>query len=191
MNQLFKTSFHPVAALLLAFCLFIISHASFGQATETATMKRLQVGDTAPDITLDDFNGKPFQLSEHSQKKGVVLWFTNLCGGCQSQMSIVEKMKKRYVKKGIEIVAISQLGADRETVEKTIREKKLTFRFLYDPKGEATTQFCGKYVPGSCPLKNMYFIKADRTISSMHHYPGMEEKEFTQLLNDLLKGKIL
>lgn len=106
-------------------------------------------------------------------------------------MSVVEKMKKRYVKKGTEIVAISQLGEDRETVEKTIREEKPTFRFLYDPKGDATTQFCGKYIPGTCPLKNMYFIKADRTISYMDHYPGMDEEEFTRLLNDLLKGKTL
>lgn len=158
---------------------------------ETTMLKRLHVGDAAPDITLVDFKGKPFQLSLHSQKKGVVLWFTNLCGGCQSKLSVVEKMKKRYAKKGIEIVAISQLGEDRETVEKTIREKKLTIRFLYDPKGEATMQFCGKYIPGTCPLKNMYFIKADRTISYMNHYPGLDEEELTQLLNELLKGKTL
>ncbi len=135
MNRFFKTSSLYNVLIVLPLCIFSNAPTLFGQPMESSTIKRLQVGDEAPDILLQDFSGKTFHLSEQSKKNGIVLWFTNLCGGCQAKMLKMQKLTNQFDKKGVEIVAVSQLGEDKETVEQTIREKKLTFRFLYDPKG--------------------------------------------------------
>ena len=74
-----------------------------------------RVGDQAPDFLLDDFNGKKFALSKLIKKGSVVLWFTNLCEGCQSEIPTVFGLKAEYEKKGVEVVAVSVLGKDRKT----------------------------------------------------------------------------
>ncbi len=188
MNYIFRRAFLLITSVMFTFAVPTGRTTLHAQDNNTKMTIVLKAGDPAPDFTLQDFKGSTFTLSEQLKKKGVVLWFTNLCSGCQSKMSEMERIKKRYEKKGIEIIAVSQLGEDRETVEKTIHEKKLSFKFLYDPKGETTIQYSGKYIPGTCPLKNIYLIGADSKIAFTSHYPGLEEKELTNLLNKLMKG---
>lgn len=188
MNYIFRKSYILITSLMFTFGVPTGRTPLHAQNDNTKTTIVLQAGDPAPDFTLQDFKGNTFTLSEQLKKKGVVLWFTNLCAGCQSKMTEMEKIKKRYEKKGIEVVAISQLGEDRETVEKTIKEKKLSFRFLYDPKSETTIHYSGKYIPGTCPLKNIYLVGADSKIAFTSHYPGLEERELTNLLNKIIKG---
>ena len=90
--------------------------------------------------------------------KAVVLWFTNLCEGCQSSIPDVEQLKSKYEKQGVEFVAVSVLGKDRKTVESVMKDYKVSFRFLYDPDGKATTSYAGRFVEATCPLKNIYVI---------------------------------
>ncbi len=149
----------------------------------------LKVGDTAPDFTLEDFKGETFVLSEElKNEKGVILWFTNLCAGCKAKFPKMEELKNYYQGKGIEIIAISQLGEDKKTVEDSIRKNKLTLRFLYDSIGKVTELFSGKYVPGVCPIQNIYIIQKDAKIAYTNRYPGVEESAIIEQL-DKIRGE--
>jgi len=139
--------------------------------------KSPSVGDKAPDFTLKDFQGKRFTLSKLKGPEGALLWFTNRCEGCQSKFGEMEKFNSEYSGKGIEVIALSQLGKDRKTVEEAIRVNHLTVRFLYDPNGEVTGRFSGRYLPGTCPLTNLYAIDKDGIIAYATHYPGVPEAE--------------
>jgi len=147
-----------------------------------------KVGDRAPDISGQCFDGKPFTLSETAKDKPVLLWFTNLCSGCKSKLPFIEELHGKYKNKEMEILAVSQLGDDRKTVEDVIRKNKLSVRFLYDPSGEATTLYTGGYNPGACPLTNIYLINKNGKISFTTHYPGVSEKELTGQITKLVKG---
>ena len=141
---------------------------------------------SAPDFSLLDFHGKKFTLSDELQNSNaILLWFTNLCKGCLKKIPEMEKMKDLYKEKGVEIVAISVLGEDRKTAEEVIREKAVTFRFLYDPEGEVTRLFSGEYFLGTCPLKNLFIIDKDRKILFEGRYPGQDEDEIGYFLNKL------
>ena len=87
------------------------------------------------------------------------------------------------------MVAVSQLGEDRKTVEDAVRKENLTFRFLYDPTGEVTEKFTGKYIPDTCPLKNIYLIDKSGKIIYSTHYPGVSEEELSNQVNKFMKGK--
>jgi peroxiredoxin len=113
----------------------ILSQAGQGGAP---AKKPPSVGDKAPDISLKDFHGKRFTLSDLKGHEGALLWFTNLCEGCQSKFGEMEKFKREYSGKGVEVIALSQLGKDRKTVEEAVRARHLTLRFLYDPSGEVS-----------------------------------------------------
>lgn len=68
-------------------------HAASSQKQSDEKSPMLKAGDRAPDFTLTDFNGGRFTLSKLTKKKGVLLWFTNLCEGCQSKIPVVQKLK--------------------------------------------------------------------------------------------------
>jgi len=140
------------------------------------------VGDAAPDFTLNDFQGKRFTLSGLKGKDGALLWFTNLCEGCTSKFGDMERFKSQYSGKGIEVIALSQLGKDRKPVEEAVRAHHLTLRFLYDPDGKAAMQYSGGYVPGTCPLTNLYVVDKSGTIVYATHYPGAPETEIAAVL---------
>ena len=176
-----------LGTVLTAMLVFSIQDTSWSQEM-TKSHPLPKVGDKAPDFSGQYFDGKPFTLSKTAKNKTVILWFTNLCSGCQSKLPFIEELNKKFQNKEMEILAVSQLGNDRKTVEDVIYKNNLSVRFLYDPSGEATTLYTGGYNPGTCPLKNIYLINKAGEISFATHYPGVSEKELTKQINKLMKG---
>ena len=176
------------ASLVAAFFIFgtlCTALRTDAQANEKIAVPKM--GDQAPDFTLQDFNGKKFTLSELMKKKGVLLWLTNLCGGCQPEIPKLHRLRSQYETKDIEIAAVSVLGEDREAVEAVIRKNKVTFPFLYDPKGAVAELYSGKYVPATCPMTNIYLVRKGGTIVFASHLPGADEKELSNQLDKLTK----
>lgn len=167
------------AGFILAVWLSILAAGSAGAqggSNAYAPPAVKSVGQQAPDFTLQDFKGGNFILSSSMKGKAVVLWFTNLCEGCQSSIPDMERLKSQYEKKGVEFVAVSVLGRDRKTVESVMTRHKVSFRFLYDPDGKATASYAGRFVEATCPLKNIYIIRKGGEIAFMSHLPGVDEK---------------
>lgn len=186
MNKIIKIKFTLFFFLILISVLsFTFFQISVAQEHDKTVIPN--VGDKAPDFSGHYFDGKPFTLSKIAKNKPVLLWFTNLCSGCQSKLPFIEELNKKYQKKEMEILAVSQLGNDRETIEDVIRKNNLKIGFLYDPSGEATTLYTGGYNPGICPVKNIYLIDKTGTISFATHYPGVSDKELTKQINKLVK----
>lgn len=191
MNQHTDT---PVYCLLFSklviTCLFIfgvvaIQTKAYSQMPPKQSMPK--VGDQAPNFNLSDFKGMEFTLSRALKEKSVLLWFTNLCEGCQSKLTEVQDLKSQYEKKGIDVIAVSVLGEDQKTVEEVIQKSKVTLRFLYDPKGEATECYGGTYVEGTCPLKNIYIIQKGGKIGFASHLPGVSQQELRNQLDRMVE----
>ncbi len=190
-----QVSFVPVVFFLIAFGLSSAGLPAYGQpASGVAPPREKEItvpgpGDQALDFTLQDFTVDSFTVSTLTKTKVVLLWFTNLCGGCQSKIASVEKLKSQYEKKGVAVVEVSVLGEDRDTAKNVIRKKNVTFRFLYDPKWEAIEKYSGEYVPGTCPMENIFIIERGGKIAYAAHFPGVDEKELSSHLNEAMKGK--
>lgn len=182
----------PRFALYCLFAAYLLLGMVFTQTTAFAQTNNKKVvpkvGDPAPDFSLQDFKENNFTLSELTKTKGVLLWFTNLCEGCQAKIPDVLKLKSLNDKKGIDVVAVSVLGRDRETVEDVIRKYNITFRFLYDPNGEATERYSGRYVEDTCPLKNIFIIKKGGEIMYASHFPGVSLIELNTQLEQIAEG---
>ncbi len=180
----------------LAFGVMVIGSMLFGSPpAETTLLAQMagkyaapRVGDQAPDFSLKDFGGGNFTLSKLTRDKHVIVWFTNLCEGCQSEIPTVLRLSAEYRKKGVEVVAVSLLGKDRTTVEAVMKENKVSFRFLYDPDGAATRLYSGKYVEGTCPLKNIFVIGKGGKVALTSHLPGIRINELTAQLDALTGG---
>jgi peroxiredoxin Q/BCP len=92
---------------------------------------RLQVGDKAPDFTVNDQDGNPIKLSALKGKK-VVLYFypKDMTPGCTAEACSLRDNYSAMVKRGYEILGVS---TDSEKSHKTFIEKeRLPFRLLAD-----------------------------------------------------------
>ncbi|MBI2842278.1 MAG: TlpA family protein disulfide reductase [Armatimonadetes bacterium] len=160
-----------------------------GKAGETSDRdgEVLKVGDEAPDFSLRDLSAKEIKLSAY--KGGVVLlWFTNLCPGCQGVLPGVVKAHKNYAKKGVTFLAVSLLGDDKETVLSVVRKHKVTFPFLIDPKVEVYPRYGGvKVPPGTCPTNPQLFILDKGKVAYATHFPGAPEAELWKTIDKLIR----
>jgi len=108
------TSIKKAAA---AFTLAVLLLAGCGTARDGGFLEQ---GDKAPDFTLSSADGSRVTLSDAlSNSDGVVLWFTNLCPGCEENVPAVQRIYLEYGGK-VEVFAISQLGADVDPVREFI-----------------------------------------------------------------------
>jgi len=131
----------------------------------------------APAFELSGLDGKIYRLSDYRGSKPLVVWFTNLCGGCQANIPHLDSVYKADIKPQAELLAVSLLGEDRETVAKISKKLKFQFPILFDPKGKTCEEYVGEYVEAACPLANFFVIDRQGVIKYETHYPGYVEKE--------------
>lgn len=91
----------------------------------------LQIGDKAPDFTVNDQDGKPVNLSDLRGKK-VILYFypKDMTPGCTAEACNLRDNYRLMQKQGYEVLGVS---TDNERSHKKFIEKeKLPFRLLAD-----------------------------------------------------------
>ncbi|MBW2452172.1 MAG: TlpA family protein disulfide reductase [Deltaproteobacteria bacterium] len=72
----------------------------------TATSPAFQVGEAAPDFTLNNLNGKPVSLSDFKGRPVVLEISTTWCPGCRFQFQEVAKIAERYAPDEVGIVKV-------------------------------------------------------------------------------------
>ncbi len=151
--------------------------------------RSLEVGDRAPEFTLPSLGGKTDTLSSHKDET-VLLWFTNLCGGCQAALPEVQNLGRRYAAKGVSVLAVSLLGGDTTTVSSIARKQRVTFPMLIDPEGRVYEQYGGvKVPPGTCPANPQFFIIDNGLIAYAAHFPGAPIDEIRKEVDSLIGAR--
>ena len=92
-----------------------------------AMRDRTDVGCTAPDFTLTDLKGKPFNMYGVEGKVKVLVFWQPDQKGSREANRILEELYQEYHDKGLEIVNVIQNG-DRKAVSKIVKEDKLTYK---------------------------------------------------------------
>lgn len=168
-----------VAIVLASVLLVAVSGTSPGAEVGAPSSPR-----TAPDFTLPSL--AQISLEDFLASKAVVLWFTNLCGGCQAGMARLDELRATFGD-SVEVVAISVLGEDEKTVRDAIAKLDVGFPFLIDADGKVTERYAGGYVPDSCPVNNIFFIDRKGTIVETSHYPGLTQDDLEEHVRKLLR----
>jgi len=140
------------------------------------------IGQTAPAFVAKDLSGKTWALSDFTNTRPVVLWFTNFCEGCQTVIPRLDSIYAARILPEAELLAVSLLGEDRQTINAVKDSLSFDFPVLLDPDGKICIDFVGGYVPASCPAKNLFVIGSDGNIKYETHYPGSPLKDIVSAL---------
>jgi peroxiredoxin/nucleoside-diphosphate-sugar epimerase len=129
--------------------------------------KGLNIGDKAPDFTLEDATGKPVTLSEELAKGPVIIVFYRgeWCPYCNLQLKAYERIMNEIKAAGAQLMAISPQTPDHSL---SMKEKhELSFFVLSDANNKTAENYNLKY-------KLPDFIQAiqKRSGIELHQYNG-------------------
>jgi peroxiredoxin len=104
--------------------------------TRVEILKRVEVGQIAPDFTMNDSTGKPVALSSLKGKVLLVDFWASWCGPCRAENPNVVKAYQAYSKKGFDVLGCS-FDQNREKWIKATKDDNLTWTHVSDLKGWA------------------------------------------------------
>lgn len=110
--KLFKSLAVLMAALL-------ISSASFAQ--ENA----LKAGDTCPDFTYQDVNGKSYSLADFAGKYIYLDMWATWCGPCKKEIPFIKTLEEKMHGKNIVFVSLS-VDKEKEKWVEFLKNNKMT-----------------------------------------------------------------
>ena len=96
--------------------------------------KAVNVGDAAPEFTLNDASGKPVSLASLKGKVVLIDFWASWCEPCRAESPNLKTPYKLYKDKGFEIISVS-LDTDRKSWLKAIADDGLTWLQVSDLKG--------------------------------------------------------
>lgn len=141
-----------VRTLVLA-VLFLAIGSAFLTAY-TADEEPFDVGDLAPDFTLEDLEGNVVSLSDF-RGKGVMInfWATN-CPPCREEMPAIERQYQQFKDQGIEVLAVN-IAESHLVASRFAQRHGLTFPILLDQDRSVTQRY------GVIPIPTSFFIDKD------------------------------
>jgi peroxiredoxin len=96
--------------------------------------KKTDVGQVAPDFTLNDTNDKPQSLSSHRGKVLLVDFWASWCGPCREENPNIVEAYKKFHPRGFDILSVS-LDTKKERWLKAIQDDELTWNHVSDLNG--------------------------------------------------------
>jgi peroxiredoxin Q/BCP len=125
--------------------------------------KGLDVGDKAPDFTLQDQNGREFRLWDMVGKKAIVIYFypKDFTPGCTEEAYAFRDKYEVFRDAGAEVIGISSDSV--ESHRKFAKELKLPYILLSDVGGKIR-QLYGDTSLGGIPGRVTFVIDKNGTI---------------------------
>lgn len=132
---------------------------AIGRAVTLPTVTRLEPGDTAPDFTLDDADGKPVSLHDFKGRKTIVYFYpAAMTPGCTKQACDFRDSLDSLAASGYAVLGVSP---DKPAKLAKFRERDaLSFPLLSDPERATLNAY------GAFGEKTMYGKKTMGVIRS-------------------------
>jgi peroxiredoxin len=125
-----------------------------------------QIGDTAVDFLLDDFDGNPISLSDFRGQPVIVNFWATWCAPCRIEMPEFQATYEAYQEEGLVILALNQDEPLAIARRYFYDEMGLTFTPLQDNRRVVAAQYGAFFT-----MPTTYFINGDGVITAVHRGP--------------------
>jgi len=151
---------------ILTFSVLLIAAIGlFMAATSTTDGGGLAVGDTAPNFSLKNIDGKTVSLDTYKNAKGYVVIFTcNTCPYAVMYEQRIIELHDKYAAKGYPVIAINpndpevKPGDSLEKMQQRAAAKEFPFAYLLDVGQEVYPAY------GATKTPHIYLLDANKTV---------------------------
>ena len=155
-------------------------------------MKTTQVGDTAPEFTIDVHTGVQVSLSQFRGKKAVVLYFYPKDGTpvCTKQACSFRDTHESFAEAGAVVIGVSADSTDRHRA--FVREQGLSFLLATDEDGTLRKAFGVPKSLGLLPGRVTYVIDREgivRHVFSSQFAADRHVSEALDVVRKLVAGR--
>lgn len=138
---------------------FLLALGALSIARAQGAGKAVQIGETAPNFSLQDQDGKTVSLSDFKGKIVVLEWFNDNCPFAKrhyEQFNTMNTLAEKYQPKDVVWLAInSTSGKNNDTNKKAFSEWKLNHPILNDSDKTVAKEYGAKSTP------HMFIIDKD------------------------------
>lgn len=121
----------------------------------------------APDFTLKDIQGNPFQMSARKGKPVLIFFGTTWCPGCRSEIPVYKNIYETYAPQGLELIYINVMEPAKK-VKRFAEAQALPFRVMLDEDGAVANAYNVRGVPTIMLVdKDGYVVKVGQSSSQM------------------------
>ena len=138
----------------------------------------LEIGNIAPDFTLQTIDGNTVTLSDFRGKIVMVnIWVAD-CEGCMDEMAHMQAVFDKWSDEELMILAINATDS-AVTVKESINDRGLTFPILVDQRGQVS----GDYRKFGAPTT--FFIDGKGIVKAIQHSAFLSPDEIESILDAL------
>ncbi|MEF3331196.1 MULTISPECIES: TlpA family protein disulfide reductase [Oceanobacillus] len=129
--------------LMISLLLFLLTiHPAYAEGVQEGT----EIGDKAPDFTLETLDGETLQLSDFQGERVMINFWATWCPPCKQEMPDMERFYQGH-DPIILSVNLTDEEMSTEKVGQFIQELELTFPVLLDKEGEVSNLYRIQPIP--------------------------------------------
>ncbi len=122
-----------IVILLVCGSVYLVTASSSRPAYEPA--KIVDMGDPAPDFTLEDTDGNKVSLTDLRGKVVLVNFWATWCPPCRAEMPSMDKLNEAMAGEDFVMLAINVEENGRSVVPEFLKKSTYKFSVLYDDQG--------------------------------------------------------
>ncbi|WP_343051098.1 redoxin domain-containing protein [Paraliobacillus salinarum] len=137
----------------------------------------LNVGNTAPDFTLETLSGDQVSLSDYRGKKVMLNFWATWCPPCRAEMPAMQNF---YTDNDVEVLAVNLISTEtaKQDVVDFVDSFGLTFSILLDEGNQVALAY------GIRPIPTTYMIDTNGVIQKKSFGP-MNQEQMEQALTSM------
>lgn len=103
-------------------------------------VKKVVIGQKAPDFVLVDMNGEQHRLSDYEGQGVFLNFWGTYCKPCEKEMPYMDNQYKQFKDKGVQTLAVN-VSESELSVQKFIDRHNLSFPVVIDKDGRVQTAY--------------------------------------------------
>lgn len=137
-----------VGLIVVGLVAFNVLKSGTANASDDYSVVPSAVNFPAPEITLNDLNGKKVNLTDYRQQIVLVNNWATWCPPCKAEMPTLLKYYQAHEKQGFMLIGI-EAGDPADNVASFVNNYGLTFPILLDPNTKSLIAFGNDSLPSS------------------------------------------